>query len=227
VRGVVASCEWNERGVLPGMLGEAVSLSGSGGASRRRPETADGAWAAVFGECRGCAMSAALAFLYAQELQPDWEYVEYPEEEVDDAEMEDIAVGLAFYRFHTEGMLRRYGCLSMEAGRTPSLLGRELFRGKVTNYRVHGFDDVVIFLHDVGHCLETLSTRHQTVLRLVALQEFVQEEAARRMGVPHRTVRREYLRALDCLTEVFLEAGLLEPLLSCQEVKTSCFGASN
>jgi len=209
------------------MLGEAGTLSGSDRTACGWAATTHDAWTAVFAAGRGCAMSAALAFLYAQELQPDWEYVEYPEEELEEAETEDFAVGLAFYRLHTEGMLRRYGCLSMEAGRTPSLLGRELFRGKVTNYRVHGFDDVVIFLHDVGHCMETLSTRHQMVLRLVALQEFVQEEAARQMRVPHRTVRREYLRALDCLTEVFLATGLLEPLLSCQEVKTSCFGASD
>jgi len=32
----------------------------------------------------------------------------------------------------------------MEAGRAPSLLGREMFRGKVTSYRVHSFEDVVI-----------------------------------------------------------------------------------
>jgi hypothetical protein len=51
---------------------------------------------------------------------------------------------LAFYRKYTEGMLRRYVRLSMEAGRAPSLLGREMFRGKVTSYRVHSFEDVVI-----------------------------------------------------------------------------------
>lgn len=37
-------------------------------------------------------------------------------------------VELAFYRKYTEGMLRRYLRLSMNSGRVPSLLGRELFR---------------------------------------------------------------------------------------------------
>ena len=51
---------------------------------------------------------------------------------------------MAFYRKYTEAMLRRYVAMSMEAGRTPSLLGRELFRGKVTSYNVRSFEDVVM-----------------------------------------------------------------------------------
>jgi hypothetical protein len=51
---------------------------------------------------------------------------------------------MAFYRKYTEGMLRRYLRLSMEAGKVPSLLGQEMFRGNVTSCRVDGFDDVVM-----------------------------------------------------------------------------------
>ena len=51
---------------------------------------------------------------------------------------------MAFYRKYTEGLLRRYVRLSMEAGKVPALLGKEMFRGKVTNYRVKSFEDVVI-----------------------------------------------------------------------------------
>ena len=40
--------------------------------------------------------------------------------------------GCEFYRKYTEAMLRRYMTMSMEAGRVPSLLGREMFRGNVT-----------------------------------------------------------------------------------------------
>ncbi len=43
---------------------------------------------------------------------------------------------LALYRKYTEAMLRRYMRFSMEAGRVPSLIGQEMFRGKVTSYRV-------------------------------------------------------------------------------------------
>src|ERR1044072_4436085 len=41
---------------------------------------------------------------------------------------------IAFYRKYTEALLRRYLKLSMEYGRAPSLLGREMFRGNVTHY---------------------------------------------------------------------------------------------
>lgn len=51
---------------------------------------------------------------------------------------------VAFYRKYTEAMLRRYVRMSMEAGKVPSLLGREMFRAKVTSYRVESFEDVVI-----------------------------------------------------------------------------------
>lgn len=64
---------------------------------------------------------------------------------------------MAFYRKYTEAMLRRYMRMSMEAGKVPSLLGQEMFHGNVTSYRVESFEDVVIFLHDVGKCLERVS----------------------------------------------------------------------
>jgi len=115
---------------------------------------------------------------------------------------------LAFYRKYTEGMLRRYVRLSMEAGRAPSLLGREMFRGKVTSYRVHSFEDVVIFVLDEGQ---------QHLIRRIALQEFTQAETAGLLGLSLRSVHRQYADALDELTEIFLERKLLEPAKACQE----------
>jgi hypothetical protein len=123
---------------------------------------------------------------------------------------------LAFYRKYTEGLLRRYMRLSMEAGRAPSLLGREMFRGKVTNYRVHGFDDVVIFVHDVEQCLGKLDESQQGLISRIALQEYTQGEAADLLGLRLRTAIRKYSEALDVLTEIFLERRLLEPLKACQ-----------
>lgn len=58
---------------------------------------------------------------------------------------------VAFYRKYTEAMLRRYVRMSMEAGKVPSLLGKEMFRAKVTSYRVESFEDVVIVLREVRH----------------------------------------------------------------------------
>ncbi len=123
---------------------------------------------------------------------------------------------LAFYRKYTEGMLRRYLCLSMEAGRVPSLLGREMFRGHVTSYKVHGFDDVVIFVHDVEKCLKKLTQNQQMLIERIALQEYTQGETAELVGMSLRTVVRRYAEAVDGLTSIFLEAGLLEPLTACQ-----------
>ena len=124
---------------------------------------------------------------------------------------------LAFYRKYTEGLLRRYVKMAMEAGRAPSLLGREMFRGKVTNYKVHGFDDVVIFVHDVERCLTKLDAEQQLIIERVAMQEYTLGEAAGLVGLPLRTLIRRYGDALDELTEVFLERRLLEPSKSCQE----------
>ncbi len=113
-------------------------------------------------------------------------------------------------------MLRRYLRLSMETGRVPSLLGREMFRGHVTSYRVHGFDDVVIFVHDVERCLTKLNETQRTLIERIALQEYTQGETARMMGVSLRTVVRRYAAAVDLLTAIFLETGLLEPFSACQ-----------
>ena len=128
---------------------------------------------------------------------------------------------IAFYRKYTEGMLRRYVRLSMEAGRVPSLMGREMFRGRVTNYRIRGFDDVVIFVHDVERCLGRLAQPQQRLLERIAVQEHTQGDAAELLGLSLRTLVRRYAEAVDDLTEVFLETGLLEPLMECQGSEVS------
>jgi hypothetical protein len=56
---------------------------------------------------------------------------------------------MAFYRPYTEALLDRYLRISMETGKAPSLLGREMFRAQVTHYTVEGFDDSVIFCIDI------------------------------------------------------------------------------
>jgi hypothetical protein len=127
---------------------------------------------------------------------------------------------VAFYRKYTEGLLRRYVRMSLEAGRAPSLLGREMFRGNVTNYSVTGFDDVVIFVHDVEQCVKMLNDEQQLLVRRIALQEFTLEETASLLGLPVLRVLRRYWRALDALTEVFLERELLEPSKAGREAGT-------
>lgn len=124
---------------------------------------------------------------------------------------------MAFYRKYTEGILRRYLRMSMEAGKVPSLLGKEMFRGKVTQYQVKSFEDVVIFVHDVEKCLGKLDKLQQELITRIALQEYTQGEAAGMVGLGLRTVGRRYAESLDRLTEIFLEVKILEPMLACQE----------
>jgi hypothetical protein len=123
---------------------------------------------------------------------------------------------MAFYRKYTEAMLRRYVRLSMEAGKVPSLLGQEMFRGKVTSYRVGNFDDAVIFAHDVDRCLGRLDPEQRSLISRLALQQFTVPETSELLTLPPRTVVRRYHVALDRLTRIFLEFKMLEPLKSCQ-----------
>jgi hypothetical protein len=118
---------------------------------------------------------------------------------------------MAFYRKYTEAILRRYVRMSMEAGKVPSLLGREMFRAKITSYRVESFEDVVIFIHDIERCLERLDIEQQHLIARIALQQFTLQEAAAMMGLPPRTAVRHYCRALDRLTRIFLETRVMEP----------------
>jgi Sigma-70, region 4 len=156
-------------------------------------------------------MSAALVILPVV-----WATAAAPEQ----VERRPVAPELAFYRKYTEGMLRRYVRLSMESGRVPSLIGQEMFRGKVTNYAVNSFEDVVIFVHDVEKCLATLDAEQQVLIRRIALQEFTQGETAALTGLSIRTVNRRYSEALDRLTGIFLKVKLLHPSAACQEPET-------
>ncbi len=164
-------------------------------------------------------MSAALVILpmvWATASAPAKSTEKLPEA----VEQRRTAPETAFYRKYTEGLLRRYVRLSMEAGRAPSLLGREMFRGQVTNYSVRGFDDVVIFVHDVQSCVAMLDAGQQHLIRRIALQEFTLEETASLLQLPLRTVHRRYGNALDELTEIFLERKLLEPSKAGREAGT-------
>ncbi len=118
---------------------------------------------------------------------------------------------LAAYRGRTLGLLRRYFRMALDIGRLPSLLGREFFRARVTSYHVHSFEDVVILVHDVERCLDRLDEFARELVARVVLQEYTWDEAAVLMGCGRRTVARRFPRALDRLSEIFLEVGLLRP----------------
>ncbi len=123
---------------------------------------------------------------------------------------------LGFYRKYTEGLLRRYLQLTMEAGRVSSMMGRDVMGGRASSYRIHGFDDAVIFRLDVEKCLRQLERLELEVVRRIAIQEYTQAEAAEFMGLSLRTVGTRYARALDKLTGILLRTRILEPLKGCQ-----------
>jgi predicted DNA-binding protein (UPF0251 family) len=137
------------------------------------------------------------------------------------------------YRERTIALLRRYLRISIEVGRLPSILGRELFRSKVTAYRMTSFEDAVIFVHDVECALQELDSFSKEVVATIIFQECSQDEAAEVLRCGRRTVCRVFPEAVDKITEIFLDGGLLRRLRtivvenSCQEGDEGDFGLSD
>jgi len=119
---------------------------------------------------------------------------------------------LWLYRGRTTALLRRYMRLSLEAGRLPSVIGREFFRAKITTYKATTFEDRVIFVHDVEGCLERLTPFDQKIIARLVLQEHDHERAARLLHSTRKTIERRLPELLDELSEEFLRVRLLAPL---------------
>jgi DNA-directed RNA polymerase specialized sigma24 family protein len=119
------------------------------------------------------------------------------------------AASLAFYRKHTESLLRRYLYASMQVGRAPSILGDPVARGWASSRPVRTFEDAMIFVLDVEKCLGRLGLLDREILSRITLQEFTQAEIAVTFGMAVRTIGYKYALALDRLTEKLLAAGLL------------------
>lgn len=129
---------------------------------------------------------------------------------------------LWLYRERTLALLRRYLRLSIEVGRLPSLLGRELFRSKVTSYRMSSFEDAVIFVHDVERVLDQLDNFSKDIIAVVVFQEYSQDEAAEVLHCARRTLCRQFPDTVDQISEIFLEGGLLNRLPPRPPVENSC-----
>jgi hypothetical protein len=125
---------------------------------------------------------------------------------------------MAFYRKYTLALLARYVRMSMEAGKVPSRMGQEMLRGLVSSKRVESFEDVVIFVHDIEHCLEKLEPGQQHLITRLTLQGFTVGEVSAALRFDPRTVIRRHTRALDTLTRIFLDVKILTPLKHCQGV---------
>jgi DNA-directed RNA polymerase specialized sigma24 family protein len=148
--------------------------------------------------------------------------LEQMQSEVYDLAREEEERERRIYRRRTVAMLRRYLKYSMETGRLPSVLGGEFFRAKVTSYSVVTFEDRVIFVHDMEKCLGRLDEFSRGLIARHILQEHDQPATARLLHCTERTVRRLTPLALDQMSEILLDAGLMERLDSI--TKNSCQG---
>lgn len=130
-------------------------------------------------------------------------------EEREAPDADDPPIALAFYRKHTERMLRRYLYASMQVGRSPAILSDPVGRGWVSSRPIRTFEDAVIFVLDVEKCLDRLSGLDRAMLSRIVLQEYTQAEAAALIGMSPRTVSYKFPLALDRLTELLMESGVL------------------
>lgn len=119
---------------------------------------------------------------------------------------------LWLYRKKTTALLRRYMQWSLEAGRVPSLLGRELFRSKISGHSATTFEARILFLHDVEGCLDRLPAFDRQIIGRIVLQEYDHAAAARILQCDRKTLERRLPELIDELTSTFLQAELLERL---------------
>lgn len=142
-----------------------------------------------------------------QEERRNWET--RPDEKPQAEDAAEPCVSLAFYRRHTESMLRRYLYASMQVGRTPAILGDPVGRGWVSSRPIRTFEDAVIFVLDLEKCLNQLTSLDRQMLSRIVLQEYTQAEAASLIGMSARAISYKFPLALDRLTEKLLASGLL------------------
>jgi len=132
---------------------------------------------------------------------------------------------LSAYHDRTIALLLRYFRMSLEIGRMPSVLGREVFRARVTSYRVHTFEDAVIFVHDVERCVERLEPFSRQLIARVILQDYSYEEAAKLMGCGERSVYRLPSHSFGPAHRTLFHFELLSPS-ACQEGESGAIAAS-
>jgi hypothetical protein len=119
---------------------------------------------------------------------------------------------LWLYRERTVALLKRYLRLSIEVGRLPSLLGREFFRTRVTSYRMASFENAVIFVHDVEHCLEKLDDFSQKLIAKIVLQEYNARRGGPILELLATNRGAAFSRCLGSTQRDVLARGIARPL---------------
>ena len=94
-------------------------------------------------------------------------------------------------------------------GARRKMLSDTVGRGWVSSRRIRTFEDAVIFVLDVESCLNKLNPLDRKMLSRIVLQEYTQAETADMLGMGVRTIAYKFPQALDRLTRLLLDAGLL------------------
>lgn len=129
------------------------------------------------------------------------------------------AGNIAAYRPYTRTLLRRYFRTSIDVGRLPSILGGLCFRARVSSYKLHTFEDAVIFVHDIERVFDRLDRQSLEIIAGVILLDYSIPEAALRLGITVQRAERRYSAALDSLSAILLEVGLLRPVFCTGEAE--------
>jgi predicted DNA-binding protein (UPF0251 family) len=98
---------------------------------------------------------------------------------------------------------------------------------------MRSFEDVMIFVHDMEQALAKLNQLEQKLIAMSVLEEYTQWEIARLMGCSKRWVEIQVPEAIDRVTQILLEVGLIEEMItptrhgkSCQAGESGDFIAS-
>jgi hypothetical protein len=126
---------------------------------------------------------------------------------------------LPAYRPYTRALLRRYFRMAVDIGRLPSILGGLCFRARVSSYKLHTFEDAVIFVHDIERVFDRIQRPSMEIIAGVVLLEYSVPEAALRLGITVQRAERRYATALDSLSAALLEVGLLRPVFTSVEAE--------
>jgi len=113
------------------------------------------------------------------------------------------------FRGQTLAMVRHYFELSSQVGRLPSLMGREFFRAKVSHHAIPSFEEQAVFVRDIELCIFRLNAELQEIIMIAGLYDFTYQEIADMLHISKSAVKVWFSEALDALSEIFLEAGLL------------------
>lgn len=131
------------------------------------------------------------------------------------------------YRDRTVALLKRYARASVEVGRLPSLLGREFFRARVTSYSMNSFEDVVIFVYDMEQAINQLGPLEKKLIAMNVLEEYTQAEIARLLGCTKRWIEFRIPEAIDELTRILLDSGLMREMARAETRPKTCQGGRN